>query len=146
MSDEVSIILEDGHGPLATYLDASIKAWSDRITGPAKRTWFSYAAQTDQGRVCGGVACYIYRDALLIDTLWLDDAFRGHRLGTRLMDLAETRGRKEGCSFAFLDTMSWQARPFYEKRGYHVFHEFQLEGGRYTRYYMRKDFVKEGEG
>jgi ribosomal protein S18 acetylase RimI-like enzyme len=77
----------------------------------------------------------------LIDTLWLDDAQRGRGLGSQLMDMAERRGRDEGCAFAILDTMNWQARPFYEKRGYHVFHELQMENGTYTRFYMRKDFT-----
>lgn len=141
MTDGLVIEAEEGRGALAVFLDASIKAWSDRITGPARRQWYSYAARTPDGTVCGGVACYIYRDVLLIDTLWLDDAYRGRGLGTQLMDMAEARGRREGCAFAFLDTMNWQARPFYEKRGYQVFHEFQMEGGTYTRFYMRKDFA-----
>lgn len=140
MSGGVVFECEEGHGDLAKFLDESIKAWSDRITGPARRQWYSYAARTPEGDICGGVACYIYRDVLLIDTLWLDDAFRGRGLGSQLMDMAEDRGRKEGCAFAFLDTMNWQARPFYEKRGYRVFHEFQMENGKYTRFYMRKGF------
>jgi ribosomal protein S18 acetylase RimI-like enzyme len=141
MSGELAFETEEGHGPIAEFLDTAIKAWSDRITGPARRQWYSYAARTSEGVICGGVACYIYRDVLLIDTLWLDDAYRGQGLGTQLMDKAEARGQAEGCAFAFLDTMNWQARPFYEKRGYHVFHEFQMEGGKYTRFYMRKDFA-----
>jgi ribosomal protein S18 acetylase RimI-like enzyme len=136
----MEIFCEEGHGEVARFLDRSIKAWSDGVTGPARRQWYSYAARDDQGSVRGGVACYIYRDVLLIDTLWVDDGLRGLRLGTRLMDMAEHRGRNEGCAFAFLDTMNWQARPFYEKRGYSVFHEFSIEGGKYTRFYMRKEF------
>ena len=141
MSGGVTFETEEGHGSLAKFLDASIKAWSDRITGPARRIWYSYAARTSEGDICGGVACYIYREVLLIDTLGLDDAYRGQGLGRQLMDMAERRGRDSGCAFAFLDTMNWQARPFYEKLGYRVFHEFQMEGGKYTRFYMRKDFA-----
>jgi ribosomal protein S18 acetylase RimI-like enzyme len=141
VTGEITIVSEDGHGAIAKFLDTSIKAWSDRVVGPARRQWYSYAAQTPNGDICGGVACYIYRDVLLVDTLWLDDAFRGRGLGSQLMDMAERRGREEACAFAFLDTMNWQARPFYEKRGYRVFHEFQMEGGKYTRFYMRKDLA-----
>ncbi len=41
-------------------------------------------------------------------------------LGTRLMALAEQEAAIRGCMYAFLDTMSYQAPDFYQKRGYRI--------------------------
>jgi len=38
-----------------------------------------------------------------------------------------------------LYTLSWQARPFYEKLGYRVFGEMPFADGAHRRYFMRKD-------
>ena len=46
---------------------------------------------------------------------------RGRGFGKELMKRAETYAVKRGCTDAFLDTFSFQARPFYEKLGYRVF-------------------------
>lgn len=136
----VSIALEEGDGPATKAINAGLIAWNDRVTGPARRARFVFAARDAAGVVIGGVAAKIYRDSLYIDDLFLDDAFRGRRLGTQLMDLAEARARDLGCVFAYLDTMDWQARPFYEKRGYRLIYEFAYEGGKYRSFCLRKEF------
>jgi len=58
---------------------------------------------------------------LHISYLWIDEAVRGRRWATRLMDRAEAYARERGCHSVQLDTHSFQARPFYERRGYEVF-------------------------
>lgn len=140
MTSGFDIILEEGEGPLGKAINAGLLAWNDRTTGPARRARFVFAVRNDQGVVLGGITANVYRDSLYIDDLFLDDSVRGQGLGTRLMDLAEARGREAGCAFVYLDTMDWQARPFYEKRGYRVFHEFSYENGKFHRYWMRKEF------
>jgi GNAT superfamily N-acetyltransferase len=135
-----TIDLEEGEGPSSKAINNGLIAWNDRITGPARRARFAFAVRDAEGRVVGGVTAKLYRDSLYIDDLYLEDAFRGQRLGTRLMDLAEGRGREMGCAFAYLDTMDWQARPFYEKRGYRLIYEFSYEGGAYRSFCLRKEF------
>jgi peptidoglycan hydrolase-like protein with peptidoglycan-binding domain len=46
---------------------------------------------------------------------------RGHGFGRELMKRAELYAVERGCTDAFLDTFSFQARPFYEKLGHRVF-------------------------
>jgi ribosomal protein S18 acetylase RimI-like enzyme len=36
------------------------------------------------------------------------------------MEVAEGEARAHGCHYAFLETFSFQARPFYERFGYEV--------------------------
>ena len=38
-----------------------------------------------------------------------------------MLQLAEYEAWQRGCRHAHLDTMDWQALPFYEKEGYRVF-------------------------
>ena len=45
---------------------------------------------------------------------------------------------RRGASDACLYTMSWQARPFYEKLGYECIRKMPYLGGHHRRYFMRK--------
>ncbi|HYD99483.1 MAG TPA: GNAT family N-acetyltransferase [Alphaproteobacteria bacterium] len=74
----------------------------------------------DDGTLLGGITGETGNGWLYVDCLWVAEAARGRDLGTRLMDLAEAEGRRRGCHSAYLYTYSFQARPFYEKRGYAV--------------------------
>jgi GNAT superfamily N-acetyltransferase len=140
MSGDLAITYEAGNGPDGEAINAGLIAWNDRMTGPARRVRFAYAVRDAKGKLLGGVTAKIYRDSLYVDDLFLDDAVRSQGIGTRLMDLAEAKAREAGCAFAYLDTMEWQARPFYEKRGYTVIYEFSYEGGKHRSFCMRKDF------
>ena len=66
------------------------------------------------GRRSGAAGC-------MSPSLWVDESVRGKDWGTRLMDHAEAYAREHGCHSVTLDTHSFQARPFYEARGYEVF-------------------------
>jgi GNAT superfamily N-acetyltransferase len=46
---------------------------------------------------------------------------RGRDFATNMMDRAEAYARERHCHSIMLDTHSFQARPFYEKRGFEVF-------------------------
>jgi GNAT superfamily N-acetyltransferase len=73
------------------------------------------------GRVVGGVMGHIKWKWLYVARLWVDDAHRGQGAGTRLMDAAEQFAREQGAVGVSLDTFGYQARPFYERRGYRLF-------------------------
>ena len=55
--------------------------------------------------------------------------------GTELMTIAEREAVRRGCSTRLSRTLSFQALPFYEKRGYTVFSrlpDFPVGGARYA--------------
>jgi GNAT superfamily N-acetyltransferase len=64
---------------------------------------------------------------------------RGTGLGREMMALVENRARELGAHEAWLYTMSFQARPFYEKLGYVQFAELPWLRGSHARHFMRKD-------
>ena len=93
----------------------------------------------EDGTLHGGVVGRLSADSVYIEIVWTDDAARGTGHGTALMRLVEDRARALGAREAWLYTMSFQAKPFYEKLGYHMFAELDWLGGRHKRQFMRKD-------
>ncbi|GAB2661847.1 GNAT family N-acetyltransferase [Vibrio panuliri] len=66
----------------------------------------------------GGVIADIWGNWLLIKFLWVDESVRGKAVGSELLQLLESHAVSEGCKSALVDTLSFQAKPFYEKQGY----------------------------
>jgi hypothetical protein len=50
-----------------------------------------------------------------------------------------------GCHHAWLDTFSFQARPFYEKQGYRVFGVLPDYPTGQTRYFLTRELRRDGE-
>ena len=92
-----------------------------------------------KNRVVGGVLAYTLGDWLHIELLWVDESFRNKGNGSKLLRMAEDEAVKRGCKHVDLDTMSWQARPFYEKLGYTVFATFDNFPEGYRRHFLKKD-------
>lgn len=57
---------------------------------------------------------------LLLLVFALDESIRGQGIGSDLLTEAEQIAKARGCSFVILDTLDFQARPFYERHGYQV--------------------------
>lgn len=79
---------------------------------------FSVFARNDFNRVIGGVRCTCYWNTLHIELLWLSEECRGQGIGNKLIKQAEVFAIENGYEKAFVETTSWQAKPFYEKAGY----------------------------
>lgn len=89
----------------------------------------------EAGALAGGLLGATYLGWLSIQVVWLDEAARGRGHGRRLMALAEEEAQRRGCPRVFVETLSFQALPFYEKCGYTVFSrlaDFPPGGARYA--------------
>jgi GNAT superfamily N-acetyltransferase len=64
---------------------------------------------------------------------------RNQGYGTRLLALAEQEARARGCHHAYVDTLSFQALPFYQKQGYTVFGTLDCCPGEHKQYYLQKE-------
>ncbi len=105
-----------------------------------RRNWKNIAItiRNDAGEIVGGVTGEAWADWLFVQLLWLDEAYRGHDYASRAMDALEDEARAFGAKHAYLDTFSFQARPFYEKRGYHVFGALDNYPDNHSRYWLTK--------
>ncbi len=63
---------------------------------------------------------------------------RSQGVGAALLEAFETEARRRGCAIVFLDTFSFQARPFYERHGYAVALAIEGYGDGITRFTMLK--------
>ncbi len=72
-------------------------------------------------------------------TLALETDDKDEVLQALMMLLAEAEAKRLGAREAWLYTMSFQARPFYETLGYAQFAELDWLDGRHKRHFMRKD-------
>ncbi len=89
------------------------------------RTFSIFIKDADQS-VWGGATGFTYYGCLYTDMLWVDDGLRNQGWGSKIMKKAETIALQRGCSFACVQTMDWEALPFYQKLGYQI--EFIREG------------------
>jgi GNAT superfamily N-acetyltransferase len=92
----------------------------------------------EAGKIVGGLAGETYWGWLHVDALWVDQAVRGQDYGSQLLEIAEQEARQRGCMGAHLDTMSFQAQPFYEKHGYTVWGVLDDLPEGHRRIYMKK--------
>jgi len=100
--------------------EAAMKKNMDRIKP------FRVFIKDAQGIVLGGVSGTIFYGSLYVDMLWLKEELRHQGLGKKLMMEAEKIGCKRKCTFVTLNTMDWEALPFYQKLGYEI--EFVRKG------------------
>ncbi len=81
------------------------------------------------------------RHWLKISVIWVSEDLRGQGYGTKLLQAMEEQAIANDCQQAFLDTFSYQARPFYEKLGYEVFGTLDDYPPGHKRYFMKKRLV-----
>jgi GNAT superfamily N-acetyltransferase len=90
------------------------------------------------GHVVGGALAETNAQWCFIKGLWVTEGLRGRGHGSRLLAAVETTARGRDCIGVFLDTYSFQARPFYERHGYTVFGVLQDMPPGGTKYYLSK--------
>ena len=88
-----------------------------RRTGYADGAGLAFLAEAAGQRV-GAVAGYSWGGICELRQVWVDEAWRGHGLGRRLMDRAVQEARARGCAQVFLTTYDFQAPGFYAKLGF----------------------------
>ncbi len=83
-------------------------------------------ARLPTGAVVGGAIGRTWGACCELQQLWVHPEHRGTGTGTRLVRLFEERAAARGCTTFYLDTFSFQARPFYERLGYEA--RFEIHG------------------
>ncbi len=92
-------------------------------------------------RLVGGIVGNTWWGWLRIDVLWIDESLRHQGWGTRLMRAAEVEAILRGCHHVFLDTLSFQALPFYLRLGFTVFGQLDDLPIGHQRYFLQKKLI-----
>ncbi|GJG85980.1 hypothetical protein tb265_11610 [Gemmatimonadetes bacterium T265] len=96
------------------------------------------ALRAADGDIVGGLVGATMWAWLMIDGLWVAEALRGRGHGSGLLARGEAVAAGRGCRGAWLGTFDFQARPFYEGRGYAVFAELPGFPSGHTHCHLRK--------
>ncbi len=91
-----------------------------------------------EGRLLGGLLGETAWEWLHVSILWIDEAARGQGYGSRLLAEAEAEALRRGCHHVHLDTMSFQALPFYERLGYTLWGTLPDHPTGHQRHFLRK--------
>ena len=133
-------ITEEPHAAEEKILFAGLIAFSEAAAGPRGFRPYAILLRDEAGIIVGGMWARIAWGWLFVELLALPEATRGSGLGTRLMALAESEARAHGCLGLYLDTASFQARPFYEKLGMSCFGEIRNQPRGHFRSLLAKRF------
>ncbi len=76
---------------------------------------------------------------LYIDVLYVDEAYRGKRPGSQLLQKVEAQAKQFGSKLSHLDTFDFQAKDFYLKQGYEVFGTLANCPQGHNRFYFKKE-------
>lgn len=85
-----------------------------------ERLPLAVTATDDNDQIVGGASGITFGNWLLLERLWVSDVNRGNGTGVKLLKSIEQAAIERGCSSCLLDTLNFQAKPFYEKYGYKV--------------------------
>jgi ribosomal protein S18 acetylase RimI-like enzyme len=96
----------------------------------------------DSNAVQGGLLGVVWGGWFHLDYLWIAEAYRHHRYGDQLVHAAEAEARAFGGTSAYLETFSFQARPFYERHGFQVVGEIHDYPPGQTYYMMSKSLIE----
>ena len=106
---------------------------------------FVLKVENENGEIIGGCIAEAYEyhwSRMFLDTLWVDERWRHHGIGSMIIREVERIAREKGCRVVTLGTASYMARPFYEKHGYTVFTTLK-KGNGYISYSLVKYLDRE---
>lgn len=135
-------IFMDGTDEDSQFLDTQLQQYNlttKPLTQPEAYHSFIKVAKNDQGDMIGGAIAYssMYHIGYL-DTLWVDERYRGQGIGTELLQQAEQALLEFGCPVCHLDTFDFQGPEFYLNAGYTEFGRLEHEHVNLTEFFFYK--------
>lgn len=99
--------------------------------------------KNEKGEIIAGILSRMYCwNCLFVDTLFVDEIYRGQGLGEKLLKEVEKVAINKGCELIHLDTFDFQAKDFYLKYGYEIFGVLEDCPEGHCRYYLKKKVRK----
>lgn len=103
-----------------TSIENAIDEFNMQYTGDRNYRPVRIFLRDEANQLCGGITADLWGGWMHINYFWMVETLRGQGYGTSLIEAAENEARAHGCHHAFVETFSFQARPFYERLGYEV--------------------------
>lgn len=134
-------ILDKPEQGLIDFLDKKIAEFNWAHWEVSERKPLAIQIKDQQGNIIAGSSARTFGHWLLINTLWVSETLRGQNLGGKILAQLEDAAMRRGCSLSMLDTLNFQAMPFYEKYGYQTkwIQEHYPKTG--CKYFMVKELI-----
>jgi GNAT superfamily N-acetyltransferase len=137
--EELQLVFEQFPGDTLTrFVSDNVINLNFARTGVTDWHPVGYFLKNARGEILGGLTGYIWGGWMHVNFLWVTEALRGQRHGSRLMDAAEQLAAERGCLGATLETHSFMAPGFYARRGYEVFGSLEDYPPGHTKLFLRK--------
>jgi GNAT superfamily N-acetyltransferase len=134
----VPFVVEDSLNEGAVqFLENQIYRYNVATTGIEDGRMLSIILR-DDGGIAAGLYGFTWGGVLEVKVLWVREELRSQGHGTSLLAAAEDEAIRRGCSQAILDTHSFQAPDFYQRRGYDVYGVVDGYPAGHSKYFLRK--------
>ncbi|WP_144513887.1 GNAT family N-acetyltransferase [Bacillus sp. FJAT-22090] len=125
-------ILLDNNNEFFTFLNTKIKEFNNQYSVHHRNARKKDSVQpiniivsdNDKNWV-GGITAEVYWEWVEINDFWVGEKYRGQGLGGLLLEKTEKVAKEKGAKKALLTTFEFQARSFYELKGYKVVGEIK---------------------
>lgn len=131
MDHHVEILLQQNES-FAAFLQGKIREFNNEHSIYHKEIRQKKAIQpvniivsNDNGNWIGGLYAEVYWNWLEINHFWFHEDYRGKGLGGNLLSQCENIAKEMGATKVLLTTFEFQARAFYETKGYQVVGEIK---------------------
>ena len=138
--DESCAVITDGS--CAVITDGLAAFHNEKTGDPDYQPLAVLVSDPDTGFVLGGLLGKTYLGLFVIERLFLPQWLRGKGLGSRVLALSEKAARERGCAQAAAIMVSFQAPPFFLKRGYDMFAQLYCAKVGPTHFFMAKDLSR----
>lgn len=120
MSEIEIEIIEQPDQPLLDFVKAQISQFNWQHWQNVVRQPLAVQHKSQAGEIIAAATGTTFGHWLMIDYLWVSQEARGQQLGSKLLNTIEQAAKQRGCNQVLLDTLDFQAQPFYLKYGYQV--------------------------
>jgi GNAT superfamily N-acetyltransferase len=118
---------------------SGVRDYNRGIVGHGPPRTVASFLRDDEGRIVGGAHGELWGRSVHIAAMWVAENYRGKGHGSALLRAVENYAATNGATLSYLETTSFQARPFYESLGYRVFGELVGIDEDCTLFFLRKD-------
>lgn len=132
--------IQDNSIDFAELAKQKIAEFNARHWDASQRQALGLKRLNANGEVVAALAGRTFGNWFNLETLWLAESDRNNGIGTLMLAQAERIAKARGCRFVLLDTLNFQARPFYERLGYQLQwqqHDYPVSGG--AKYFLVKN-------
>lgn len=139
MTDNEIVLDETDNIDIKNIITKGVKDFNLDYIGVWESKPFAFYTKDDKEKIIAGAyGRYISHQLLEIDLLWVDEKYRSNKFGTQIIEAVEDFARKHQVININLYTMEYQAKAFYEKKGYKIIAVVPKWAKQYDAYFMRK--------